>query len=121
MDILISNVTAVTMNPRMEVLFGAYIGIEDGKIVSISRVAPKEPPKTIIEGTGMVAIPGLINCHTKLSTSVLRDFSEDLSQQEALEALLKKEDKMDSRSAKAAAGIHFIFFLEQGFQSLLLT
>ena len=36
MDTLISNVTAVTMNPKMEVLFGAYIGIADGKIVSIS-------------------------------------------------------------------------------------
>ena len=34
MDTLITNVTAVTMNPRMEVIFGAYIGIEGGKIVS---------------------------------------------------------------------------------------
>ena len=74
MDILISNVTVVTMNPRMEVLFGANIGIENGKIISISKVPPKEPPKTIIEGTGMVAMPGLINCHTKLATSVLQGF-----------------------------------------------
>ena len=35
LDTLISNVTVVTMNPKMDVLFGAYIGIEDGKIVSI--------------------------------------------------------------------------------------
>ena len=103
MDTLISNVTVVTMNPRMEVLFGANIGIENGKIISVSKVPPKDPPKTIIEGTGMVAIPGLINCHTKLATSVLRDYSDDLSQAEALEALLQKEDRMDSRSAKAAA------------------
>ena len=103
MDILISNVTAVTMNPRMDVLFGAYIGIEDGKIVSIEKSAPKEMPATIIDGTGMVAIPGLVNCHTHLATSVLRSYCDDLSNQEALEALLQKEAKMDSRSAKAAA------------------
>ena len=54
MDILISNVTAVTMNPKMDVLFGAYIGIEDGKIVSIEKSAPAEQPKTIIDGTGLV-------------------------------------------------------------------
>ena len=103
MDTLISNVTAVTMNPRMEVIFGAYIGIEGGKIVSIRKTAPKEPPKTIIDGTGMVAMPGLINCHTHLATASLRSYSDDLGNTQALEALLQKEAKMDSRSAKAAA------------------
>ena len=103
MDTLISNVTAVTMNPKMEVLFGAYIGIQGGKILSISKTPPEEAPKTIIDGTGMVAIPGLINCHTQLATSVLRSYTDDLGNTEALEALLQKEAKMDSRSAKAAA------------------
>ena len=103
MDTLISNVTAVTMNPKMDVLFGAYIGIENGKIVSIEKTAPAEPPKTIIDGTGMVAIPGLINCHTHLATSVLRSYTDDLGNTEALEALLQKEAKMDSRAARAAA------------------
>lgn len=105
MDTLISNVTAVTMNPKMEVIFGAYIGIADGKIVSISKSAPEQPPKTIVDGTGMVAIPGLINCHTHLATSVLRCFTDDLTGSEALEALLQKEAKMDSRTAKAAATV----------------
>lgn len=103
MDTLISNVTAVTMNPKKEVLFGAYIGIQDGKIVSISKTPPEEAPKTIIDGTGMVAIPGLINCHTQLATSVLRSYTDDLGNTQALQALLQKEAKMDSRSAKAAA------------------
>ena len=75
MDTLISNVTVVTMNPRMDVLFGAYIAIEDGKILSIEKTAPKEQPQTIIDGTGMVAIPGLINCHTHLATAMLRSSS----------------------------------------------
>ena len=69
MDTLISNVTVVTMNLKMDVLFGAYIAIEDGKIKSISKTAPEGTPKTIIDGTGMVAIPGLHNCHTHLATS----------------------------------------------------
>lgn len=103
LDTLIANVTVVTMNSKMEVLFGANIGIQDGKIASISKAAPEEPPKTIIDGTGMVAIPGLVNCHTHLATSILRSYTDDLSNTEALEALLKKEAKMDSRCAKAAA------------------
>ena len=91
------------MNSRMDVLFGAYIAIEDGKIQSIKTHPPKEQPKTIIDGTGMVAIPGLINCHTHLATAVLRSLTDDMSAPDALEALLQKEAKMDSRCAKASA------------------
>ena len=103
MDTLITNVTAVTMAPGTEVLFGVNIGITGGKIEFISKKVPEELPQTIIDGTGMVAMPGLINCHTHLATSVLRCYTDDLSNKQALEALLQKEAKMDSRSAKAAA------------------
>ena len=118
MDILISNVTAVTMNEKMDVLFGAYIGIQDGKICSISKTAPTEPPATIVDGTGMVAIPGLINCHTQLATTALRSLLDDLSQHEALEQQLKKEDKMDSRAAKAAAKLAIAECLRVGVTSV---
>ena len=103
MDTLISNVTAVTMNERMDVLFGAYLGITDGKIVYIGKEAPAEQPATIVDGTGMVAIPGLVNCHTHLATTVLRSFVDDAQRAEALEQQLYKQDKLDERSAKAAA------------------
>ena len=118
MDTLISNVTVVTMNERMEILFGAYIGITDGKITSISKTAPKEQPKTIVDGTGMVAMPGLINCHTHLATTALRSFFDDLSNREALEALLQKEARMDSRCAKAAATLGIAECLRFGITSV---
>ena len=103
MDTLISNVTIVTMNERNDVIFGGFLGITDGKIASITKSAPKEAPQTIIDGTGMVVMPGLINCHTHLATTGLRSLSDDLTSREALDALLQKEAKMDSRSAKASA------------------
>ena len=118
MDTLISNVTVVTMNPRMDVLFGAFISITDGKIISITTSAPAEQPGTIVDGTGMVAIPGLVNCHTHLATSVLRSYCDDLASREALEAQLQKEDKMDSRSAKAAALLSIAECLRFGITSV---
>ncbi len=118
MDTLISNVTAVTMNEKMEVLFGAYIGIEKGKISYISKTAPAEMPATIVDGTGMVAIPGLINCHTHLATTALRCFCDDLTGREALDAQLRKEDKMDSRCAKAAAKLAIAECLRFGITSV---
>ena len=118
MDTLISNVTVVTMNEKMDVLFGAYIGIKEGKIISITKKAPDESPATIIDGTGMVAIPGLINAHTHLATTALRSFLDDVSRPEALEKQLQKEDKMDSRAAKAAAKLAIAECLRFGITSV---
>ena len=103
MDTLISNVTVVTMNERSQILFGAYLGIADGKITYLDKVAPQDTPSTIVDGTGMVAMPGLVNCHTHLATTALRSYLDDSSRRETLEQLLQKEAKMDSRCAKASA------------------
>lgn len=103
MDTLISNVTIVTMNEKMEVLFGACLGVDHGKIAYIGKTAPADKPQTIIDGTGMVLMPGLVNCHTALAATMLRSYLDDLSSGEALTEQLKREAKMDSRSAKAAA------------------
>jgi 5-methylthioadenosine/S-adenosylhomocysteine deaminase len=115
---LISNVTVVTMNEKMDVLFGAYIGIKEGKIISITKKVPEGTPATIIDGTGMVAIPGLVNAHTHLATTALRSFLDDVSRPEALEKQLQKEDKMDSRAAKAAAKLAIAECLRFGITSV---
>ena len=91
------------MNEQMEVIFGGYIGITDGKITSISKTPPKEHPKEIIDAAGMIAMPGLINCHTELANTLLRNYMDDLPNKEALEQLLQKEAVMNSRIAKDSA------------------
>ena len=118
MDTLISGVTIVTMNEKMDVLFGAYLGIRDGKIAYIGKTAPEEKPQTIIDGTGMVAMPGLVNCHTHLSTAVLRNFLDDTEKAEALEQTLTRQDKLDARAAKAAAQLAIAECLRFGVTSV---
>lgn len=118
MDILISNTTIVTMNNRMDVLFGAYLGIEAGKISYIGKTAPEDKPQTIIDGTGMVLMPGLINCHTHLATTVLRSYCDEMPAHEALDAQLRLEDKMDARCAKAAATLGIAECLRFGITSV---
>ena len=103
MDTLISNVTVVTMNEKMDVLFGAYIAIDGGKISYIGKTAPEGQPATIVDGTGMVAMPGLVNCHTHLASTVLRSYVDDATRAEALTQQLQKESRLDRRSAKASA------------------
>ena len=118
MDTLISNVTVVTMNEKMDVLFGAYLGVKEGKIAYIGKTAPDEQPKTIIDGTGMVAIPGLINCHTHLSTAILRNYLDDATKAEALQQLLVRQSKMDERAGKAATELAIAECLRFGITSV---
>ena len=118
MDTLISNVTIVTMNEKMEVLFGAYLGVREGKIAYIGKTAPETAPKTIIDGTGMVAMPGLINCHTHLASSVLRNLLDDTEKREALSQTLARQDKLDARAATAAAKIAIAECLRFGITSV---
>ena len=118
MDTLISNVTIVTMNEALDVIFGGHVGITDGKIVHVGRSAPGEKPGEIIDGTGMVLMPGLVNCHTHLATSILRSFTDELTITEALEAQLQKEAKMDSRCAKAAVTLSAAECLRFGITSV---
>ena len=61
MDTLFSNITAVTMADRLPVILGAYVGVTDGKISYISQNPPEEHAERIIDGRGMVLMPGLIN------------------------------------------------------------
>ena len=103
MDTLISNATVVTMNERMDILFGGYIGITGGKITYLSKEVPEEKPVQIVDGTGMVAIPGLVNAHTHLTTTALRNYLDDAEPREALEILLQKSAKLDAEGAKAAS------------------
>ena len=118
LDTLISNVTLVTMNEKTDVLFGAYLGITDGKIAYIGKTAPAEQPQTIIDGTGMVAIPGLINCHTHLPTSLLRNYLDDGTKVEALKQLLARQSKIDERAGRAAIKLALAECLRFGITSV---
>ena len=118
LDTLISNVTVVTMNEKSQVLFGAYIGIKDGKIACIGKEAPEGKPKTIIDGTGMVAIPGLVNCHTHLPTVLLRNYLDDAGKIDGLKELLNRQSKIDERAGRAAIKLALAECLRFGITSV---
>jgi 5-methylthioadenosine/S-adenosylhomocysteine deaminase len=103
LDTLFSNITVVTMDEENSVLLDAFVGVTDGKIAYVGRKAPQEHPKQIIDGTGMVLMPGLVNCHTHLPMSILRGYADDYDLQTWLnDHIFPREDKLDGRAVKAA-------------------
>ena len=84
MDLLIRNVTAVTMDDARPVIENAFIGVSGGKIVYLSPASPAEPTEKIIDGGGKLCMPGLINAHTHLAMTLMRGFADDYALQEWL-------------------------------------
>lgn len=104
MDTLFSNISVVTMDEGMRVLTDAFVGVEDGKISYLDTQAPKARPQQIIDGTGMVLMPGLINCHAQLDLTLLRGYADDCDLRTWLrDRVYPREERLDGRSAKAAA------------------
>ncbi len=92
------------MDERMRVLTDAFVGVEGGKISYLAQVPPKEQPGKIIEGTGMVLMPGLINTHTHLPMTILRGCADDYPLAVWLnDHIFPREERLDDRTVKAAA------------------
>ena len=103
MDTLFSNIIAVTMADRLPVIYGAYVGVTDGKITYISQSPPEERADRIIDGRGMVLMPGLINCHAHVPMTPLRGYGDDHNLTEWLnDYIFPKEDLWDARAIRAA-------------------
>jgi len=84
LDTLIKHVTAVTMDDEHHVYTGAFIGIKNGKITYVGKDEPDEPANTVIDGTGMIAMPGLINTHAHAAMALMRGYADDYALQEWL-------------------------------------
>lgn len=103
MDTLFSNITVVTMDAELHVYPNAFVGVTDGKISHVGKSAPQEKPQQIIDGTGMVLMPGLINCHTHLPMSLLRGYADGYDLQTWLnDYIFPREARLDGRAVKAA-------------------
>ncbi|NRP69613.1 Atrazine chlorohydrolase [Ensifer psoraleae] len=73
-DILLRNVTAVTVDNERRVIDRAWLAIAGDRIAGIGSEAD-EPPRDareIIDGSGMVAMPGLIDCHSHAGHGLVR-------------------------------------------------
>ncbi len=70
-DLLIEGGVVVTMNPGREVLAGASVAIDRGRIVGVggaAEVGARFRPRQRIDAARRVVVPGLVNCHFHTAT-----------------------------------------------------
>jgi cytosine/adenosine deaminase-related metal-dependent hydrolase len=72
-DLLIANVTCVTLDDDRRVIPGASIEVRDGRIAAISDLGSAEArAERVIDGSGCFALPGFVNAHTHAIHNLLR-------------------------------------------------
>lgn len=119
MDTLFSHVSVLTMDARMSVWTDAFVGVTDGKISWLAKKAPEEQPAHIIDGSGMVLMPGLVNCHTHLPLTILRGYGAQQPYAQWLaESVYPCVEQMDARAARAAAQLGIAESLRFGVTSV---
>ena len=79
MRLLIRHATLVTVNARDEVLENADLAIADGAIVGVGSAPAGFVPDRVIDGRDRIVLPGLINTHTHLSMTLMRNYADDLA------------------------------------------
>ncbi len=78
MSILIKNIKLVPMDGKNELIESTNIYIVDNKIMHIGEIREDLHVEKIIDGNNKIAMPGLINAHTHIGMSLLRNFADDL-------------------------------------------
>ncbi len=78
MNILIKDITVLTMGEEKEPIKDTNIYIEGNKIKHIGELKEEFRVDKVIDGKRKVALPGLINGHTHIGMSLLRNYADDL-------------------------------------------
>ncbi|MFN2492397.1 MAG: amidohydrolase family protein [Pyrinomonadaceae bacterium] len=86
-DLLVLNGTLVTMDNDRRVIQGGGIAVDGGRIVAVGgrqEIAASYTSAQIVDATGRVVIPGLINGHTHIPMTLFRGLADDLDLQDWL-------------------------------------
>ncbi|MDX1481188.1 MAG: amidohydrolase [Woeseiaceae bacterium] len=81
-DLIVEGDYVVTMDPSGTIIEDGAVAVDDGAIVAIgSRVAlrGRYPGAEVLDGSGRVVLPGLVNGHTHAAMTILRGIADDLA------------------------------------------
>ena len=86
-DLIVSGGTIVTMDAEKRLFENGAAAIQNGEIVAVGKaldISRQFAARQIINASGKVVIPGLVNTHTHIPMTLFRGISDDLDLQEWL-------------------------------------
>ena len=115
MAILFEHVTAVTMDEERRILKDAYVSVEGTKISFVGLERPQGEFQRVIDGTGKVLMPGLINAHTHLPMTLMRGYGGGHDLQTWLhDYIFPAEARLDGRAVAAGTGLGLAEMIASG-------
>ena len=115
MNTLFEHVTAVLMDEAHTVMPDAYVAVEGSKIQSVGQKRPDGPFDQVIDGTGQVLMPGIVNCHTHIPMTLMRGYGGGHNLQDWLnDFIFPAEAKWDDRAIRAATGLGLAEMIASG-------
>ena len=112
MTTVIRNATIIPMTEK-GLLFHGDVSIRDGKIHRIGTVEEKGTEE--IDGSGMIAMPSFVNCHTHAAMVLMRNFKDGKANlQDWLAEIFRIEDKLEDGDIYWASKIAAAEMIESG-------
>lgn len=97
--IVINNVTVLPMDGKNDIIRNTDVYIHEDRIYKIGKTDKMVKIDRVIDGKNMILMPGLVNAHTHIAMSLLRNYADDLPLHEWLnekiwpiEAKMNEED-----------------------------
>lgn len=116
MNIHIKNIMSVVpMTEKDYVLEDVNIYIKDKNIFHIGDELKDFNSDKVIDGSGMVALPGLINTHTHLAMTLFRNYADDMKLEDWLfKKIFPLEDKLMGEDVYYGSKLGLIEMIKSG-------
>jgi 5-methylthioadenosine/S-adenosylhomocysteine deaminase len=116
LSILVKNGLVVTQNWKREIVKGDVL-IEGDKISAVGHV--KARPDEVIDATGCIVMPGLINCHSHVAMALMRSVADDVKLDKFLEKTFAIDAKRTPEDVEIGATLGCIEMARSGTTTFL--
>jgi 5-methylthioadenosine/S-adenosylhomocysteine deaminase len=116
LSILVKNGLVVTQNWKREIVRGDVL-IEGDKISAVGHV--KARPDEVIDATGCIVMPGLINCHSHVAMALMRSVADDVKLDKFLEKTFAIDAKRTPEDVEIGATLGCIEMARSGTTTFL--
>ena len=115
MSVLFTNVTAVLMDEAGTILKNGYVQVEGTSITYVGTHRPQGDFDRVVDCSGKVMMPGLVNAHTHLPMTLMRGYGGGCDLQTWLhDYIFPAEGKLDPRAVSAGAGLGLAEMIASG-------
>jgi len=116
LSILVKGGLVVTQNWKREVIKGDVL-IEGDEISAVGHV--KVRPDEVIDASGCIVMPGLINCHTHVSMALMRSVADDVKLEKFLDRTFAIDAKRTPEDVEVGATLGCLEMARSGTTTLL--